>query len=304
GVHAHRPELEADWPAIKAFKIIGRSAASQVLDNWISLSQSDDSEVPHQLRIGLRRLRVCLRIFQSHLTSEDLKRLSEEARDMGRLVGDLRNADVLLEDIAHPAIDALGSNKQHRAMIKHLEESRQDLRKHVREAMDSERWTHFKLNCMLFEQAVDRAFLSAATPSPDETVEAVAERELERTWQRVLKKGRNFSQHTIEQRHDLRKTLKSMRYASEHFLQLHSGDEPDLFFSKLRQLQNVFGYLNDVAMAEELDASIAADMHDRKDLQRSMAAIVAWHRERSDRAMQKADQRWQKLLQTRLFWRS
>ncbi len=303
GVHAHRPKLEADWPAVRAFKAIGRSAASQVLDNWIRLSQSDESEVPHQLRIGLRRMRVCLKVFQSHLTSDNLKRLSHEARDMGRLVGELRNADVLLEDIAQPAIDALGSNKNHRATIKHLEKGRQDWRRRVREALDSERWTHFKLNCMLFEQAVDRAFLGAAAPPPDESVKATAARELERTWHRVLKKGRNFSRHSNEQRHELRKTLKSMRYTSEHFLQLHSGDDPDLFFSKLRQLQNVFGYLNDVAMAEELEASIAAEMPDRKDLHRSMRAIVAWHRERSDKAMQKADRRWQKLMQAEIFWR-
>ena len=304
GVHAHRPVLDADWPAGKAFKTIGRSAAGQVLDNWILLSHSDDSEVPHQLRIGLRRLRVCLKVFQSYLTSKDLQRLAREARDMGRIVGDLRNTDVLFEDIAQPAIEALGTDKNHRAMLKHLDKNRQRLRRQVRKSLGTKRWTHFKLNCMLFEQALDRAFLGAATPPPDESVRTASARELERMWHKVQKKGRNFADHSIEQRHELRKTLKSMRYTSEHFLQLYPGEDPGLFFSKLKQLQNVFGYLNDVAIAEELEAAISKDLPRRKDLRHSMGEIVAWHRDRSDKAMQKADRRWNKLMQTEKFWRT
>ena len=54
-----------------------------------------------------------------------------------------------------PAIDALGMNKNHRALLKHLDKIRKSQRRRVRKALDSEHWTHFKLNCMLFDFAVD-----------------------------------------------------------------------------------------------------------------------------------------------------
>ncbi|MCP4316400.1 MAG: CYTH and CHAD domain-containing protein [Hyphomicrobiales bacterium] len=298
------PVLTTDLPADRAFKATGRAAAEQVLDHWNLLSVSDDPEVPHQLRIGLRRLRSCLRIFRSFLTSDDLRRLADEARDMGRLTGLLRNADVLLDDIAVPAIEALGRNKKHRAMLKYLKQNRHLQRQCAREAVGSKHWTHLKLNCMLFDQAVDRAFLIAGVPPADESVMAVSCRELERTWQRVEKKGRGFANHRIEERHEMRKTLKTMRYASEYFLQLYPGDDAGRFFTRLRRLQNVFGYLNDVAMAEQLASTIALEHPDRKDLQKSVDRILKWHRNRAKKAMRKADRRWRTLSASPKFWRT
>lgn len=101
----------------------------------------------------------------------------------------------------------------------------------------------------------------------------------------------------------MRKMLKTMRYASENFVQIYPGLDAARFFAKLRQLQDVFGYLNDVAMAEELAAKIAVDHPDRADLQKSVGDIVDWHRERAEIAMQKAGRRWKKLRQSRKFWR-
>ena len=298
-----KPAFSADAPAEKAFRAIGRSAAGQVLNNWNLLPVSDDPEVPHQLRVGLRRLRACLKVFRSFLTSDDLQRVSDDARDMGRVVGDLRNADVLLDDIAIPAIKALGNEKKHSATLKYLREGRDRQRRAVRKALAGKRWTFLKLNCMLFEQAVDRAFLNSVTPPPDERVIATSRRELDRTWRHVLKKGRGFADHRIEQRHEMRKVLKTMRYASEYFLPLFPGSDAYRFSGRLKRLQSVFGYLNDIAMAEQLAATMAKQHPDNAELQKSVAKIVGWHRSRAKGAMRKADRRWKKLRDCNKFWR-
>ncbi|MEX3010808.1 CHAD domain-containing protein [Hoeflea sp. TYP-13] len=298
-----KPDLSADMPADDAFRVIGRSAADQILDNWNLLPLSNDPEVPHQLRIGLRRLRASLQIFRSFVTSDDLMRLAKEARDMGRVVGHLRNADVLLDDIASPAIKALGKDKKHRAMLDYLKQNQALQRRSVREALEGERWTHLKLNCMLFDQAVDRALMNTRSGVVYEEAYALSGRELERVWRRVQKRGRGFANHRLEERHELRKMLKTMRYASDYFLQLYPRPDAKKFFARLRQLQNVFGYLNDVAMAENLAAAIALDHPDRKDLQKSVAKICDWHNQRAKKAMRNADKRWRKLSGSRKYWR-
>ena len=90
--------------------------------------------------------------------------MSKAARDLGRVVGRLRNADVLVEDIAEPAIAALGVNKNHEALLVHLAEARAAERQNVRALVAGKKWTRLKLSCMLFDQA-DRAGASPRAPA-------------------------------------------------------------------------------------------------------------------------------------------
>ena len=113
----------------------------------------------------------------------------------------------------------------------------------------------------------------------------VAAEALEDVWQLVRQRGRGFAKLRISERHELRKTLKTMRYASDYLMPVYPGPDSRTFFERLRGLQNVFGYLNDVAMAEELARTIAADHPKRSDLNKSVKRICKWH----DRTRAKAD---------------
>ncbi len=295
-----RADLSPDLPCEDALTRIGRAAARQILGNWNAILTSDEPEVPHQLRIGLRRMRTALKIFRSATDIDDLQPLSKQARDMGRIVGQLRNADVLVSDIVAPAVDDLGTKKRHEALLAFLEEERLRQRQAVRTALTGTDWTCMKLNCMLFEQAVDRALHGRALK---DDLLALSASELDRTWRFVRKKGRGFARHKISERHELRKALKELRYACDPFLPLYQTEAAKKFLRDLRRLQDVFGYLNDVAMAEELAETIAADHAGRKDLKKSVSAICEWHGARAKEAMKKADSRWRKLLDDRKFWR-
>jgi len=295
-----RPALTPCMPADQAIKAIGKAAADQILGNWDALAVSDDPEVPHQLRIGLRRMRTALKIFRSATDIDDLRPLSVRARDMGRIVGELRNADVIVDDIVVPAIDDLGMKKRHAALLEFLQQERLRQRVAVRQALAGADWTFFKLNCMLFDHAVDRALRDQAMPGD---VMALAAGALDRAWRSVRKKGRGFARHKISERHELRKELKELRYTCDPFLPLYADTTAKKFLRDLRRLQDVFGYLNDVAMAEQLAATIAAEQPERKDLRKSVSNICKWHGERARVAMKKADARWRKLVDDPKFWR-
>ncbi len=295
-----KPALTPHMPAKEALKVIGRSAADQVLANWALLFQSDHPEVPHQLRVGLRRFRTGLKIFRSSTGVDDLERLSKDARHLGRIVGRLRNADVLVDDIALPAIRDIGKPGRHKSLLRFLKAERTKQRQLVRRKLNDGRWAHLKLNCMLFDQAVERALQDRKLP---EDLPGLSAHQLEKFWRHVKKGGRNFSRHHIDERHELRKLLKSKRYAGDYFLPLYPARKTKRFIRKLKRLQDVFGYLNDVAMANHLREAIADRHPGRKDLQKSVASICQWHDDRAKTALSDAEKHWYRLLDTPKFWR-
>lgn len=303
-VNADKPALSPEMTPIDAVKTLGRSAANQILGNWSALGSSEDSEVPHQLRVGLRRLRTTLKLFSSLGNSAALQRLSDEARELGRIVGAVRDADVLIEDIVTPVMERDGADRRFETLLLVLEQERAKRRQAVREALAEGRWTWFKLNCTLFEQAVERALDSGVSADANAYVVVFSARELDKAWKRVRKKGKGFERQDVSERHAMRKSLKTLRYACDFLSPLFSRKQSGKFVMKLKKLQDIFGYLNDVAMAEELETFISERYADREDLLESVAAIRKWHRKRAKAADKKAGKRWRKLKEQERFWSS
>lgn len=301
GRHYQHPPLTPETPADEALKMIGRSAADQVLGNWDLLLASDHPEVPHQLRVGLRRFRTALKIVKSAAGVKELDRLSKDARRLGRIVGRLRNADVLIDDIVMPVIRDTGKRARHKPLLRYLEAERIRQRRRVRRQLNDGRWAHLKLNCMLFDQAVDRALPEGGVA---DDLHDLSARELQRFWHAVKQSSRDFSRSQIDERHELRKLLKTMRYAGDCFVPLYPASDTKRFIDKLKRMQDVFGYLNDVAMANHLALAIADRYPDRGDLNKSVAAICNWHDHRAKTALRKADKRLQNLLESPKFWQS
>ncbi|MCR9136426.1 MAG: CHAD domain-containing protein [Alphaproteobacteria bacterium] len=299
GRRFQKPALSVQTPMDEALKMIGRSAADQVLGNWDLLLGSDHPEVPHQLRVGLRRFRTALKIIKSSTGATDLQRLSKDARQLGRIVGRLRNADVLIDDIVMPVVRDTGKQVKHKPLLRFLEDERRQQRSLVRGQLESGRWAYLKLNCMLFNQAVERALKNQM---PSGNPRELSAREMTRMWRAVEKGGCGFSENQIDERHELRKRLKSLRYAGDCFLPLYPADETKRFIGKLKRLQDIFGYLNDVAMANHLAQSIAKNHPDDTDLHKSLEAICEWHDHRTKAALPKAHKRWRNLLESPKFW--
>jgi CHAD domain-containing protein len=281
-----------------AMKAFGHASVSQILGNWAALPGSDDPEVAHQLRVGLRRMRTTLRLFKTLVDGDSLRHLGHDVRDLGKVVGALRDADVVIGDIVEPVMREMGAGKNFESLLLHLEQERVRHRKQVREALADGRWTWLRLNCMLFGYAVDRALQHSSDDSrPD--LKFLAAEALDRTWDRVARKGRGFEKHTQTQRHDMRKALKTLRYACDFLVPLYENKAAVEFTNRLKKLQDVFGYLNDVAMAEQL-AGIA---NERADLKKAVATVLKWHRKHAKTASRDAGKRWRELKKSDRFWR-
>jgi CHAD domain-containing protein len=108
------------------------SAACQVVVNRRALIETDDPEAAHQLRIGLLRLRGALRALRPLVDRGSLGSFERCARDMGRCVGALRDADVLILGVHAPAesaaTDKTGFAELHEVLVRNLAARRDQVR--------------------------------------------------------------------------------------------------------------------------------------------------------------------------------
>ena len=76
---------------------------------------------------------------------------------------------------------------------------------------------------------------------------------LSKSDKKVAKHGKKIATSAPERRHEMRKALKNLRYTAEFFANLYDTAQSRRRSSKsLKRLQDIFGYVNDVAMAKEL----------------------------------------------------
>jgi inorganic triphosphatase YgiF len=298
-----KPALSEGLSEPDALRLIGGAACQQVLGNWQELFCSVDPEVPHQLRVGLRRLRTALRVFRPLTETADMKRMAVAARDLGRVVSPLRDADVVWEDVCEPAIRAGALVDDPEAIREALDVHRRKTRQAVREELGQPAWSWFKLNCILFGFAVERAIGAALSCSRDGNLLAIARRAMKTSWRRAKRWGLEIDALSIEERHEMRKALKSLRYTTEFFVPLMAKDEGQEFLKRLKKLQDVFGYLNDVTLTNRLPMMVSDSGVAAVGLTKTEETIHNWHQARADVAWQEAKDRWLALDASERFWK-
>ncbi|WP_287233194.1 CHAD domain-containing protein [Mesorhizobium sp.] len=97
--------------AEQAARDVLRECLDQVATNVVVIRELDDPEGPHQLRIGLRRLRSAFSVCASVLKSPEMTRLSMEARWLGQEVGRLRDIDMVANNIVRREAEATRMNR-------------------------------------------------------------------------------------------------------------------------------------------------------------------------------------------------
>jgi triphosphatase len=299
---ATQPHLEKDQSCADALRAILGAVAEQVLHNWQVVADTDDPEGAHQLRIGLRRLRSACRVFRPVAESRRLCELDAKARELGRVVGELRDADVLIDEIVAPVMMTSGHAEAGFARLREaLESERTAKRAQVKAALLSSTWSCFQLRLALLSRVADWSTARDREAALARPVRKHARKALNRLWRKIARNAGRLETLTIEERHQMRKSLKTLRYAVEFFCPIYPAKAGQHFVRELKGLQELFGYLNDVATAEkltELPPMYAADA----DLQRAIGYLLGWHAARANEAWAAARARWRALDSAPRFW--
>lgn len=257
---AGRMDFLADATVETAARDVLRDCLAQIAANLALTADSDEPEGPHQLRIGLRRLRTAFKAFESILGGPAMEPLAAAARDLGRIVGGLRDLDVAIGEML-PEAAGLGLDAAARSGLEAaLDARRAGLRAKVRGALADAGTVGFVFDLAAFVEA--RGWLVAADWAQSgrlaTPIGALAADILEHRHRKVLGRGRRIDRLDAEGLHALRKELKTLRYTAEMLAPVFPGKPAARYLKTLKALQESFGSLNDAATAQTLMAGTEA----------------------------------------------
>jgi triphosphatase len=291
--------------AEQAARDILRECLDQIATNVVVVRKLDDPEGPHQLRIGLRRLRSAFSVCASVLKSSEMARLNAEARCLGQEVGRLRDLDVVANDIVRREAEAHTDEPGLPALADALSRQAEGLRDHVRKLLPEARVQAFLIDLARFVET--RGWLVPQDFGQTERLAAsvveLAGKALNKRLKKVRKCAHALETLTVEQRHELRKELKTLRYAVEFFSPLYPAKRVDPFLKRLKKLQAVFGDLNDAATVRAMLTGAEAPGAGDAAAQRAIGWVIGASQARAEFGWAGANALWRKLEKTRPFWK-
>lgn len=243
----------------QAFQAIVRSCIDQIQANEAGVVRFNDMESLHQMRVGLRRLRAALAMFDAVLEapaeiSSDLVWIMDQlapARDWGVLLGTTlpQVERALAEEASLGRLRMTAQNKL--SPISALAAS----------ALGTSRYQH--LIKELSDWIETRAWRDELAPKRRDRLKLPAV-DLARTVlaserRRLIKRGRALKTADDAQRHRVRIAAKRTRYAVEFFASLFSGRVVRPYLAALSGLQSELGAMNDGAVARRLLDDLCAD---------------------------------------------
>ena len=242
--------LDAGMSTAEAFKLIGLSCLGHALSNERAV-RAGDPEGVHQMRVGLRRLRAALSIFNELLHGPEPEWVKGDLKWLAKQLSPARDVDVLLEERVNRLREQTPVAAEASILSRALCAERKTALARARAALDSVRYRTFGLRTALWlaEGAVPRSLSAHVVTRRDQPVKAFAADVLRRRSKKLLKKGRRVEKLDAKRRHKLRIASKKLRYAAEFFASLVSRKRKarrERFGRILKRFQGALGTLNDI----------------------------------------------------------
>jgi triphosphatase len=284
------------WPQDASLSTAGaamlRECFLQVFHNMRAILDRDAPEGPHQLRIGLRRMRSVLPLLGGVMREGEAERLADEAKWLFSVAGRQRDLDVCAAILAKEAEDFAheeGIGELARRVAIRAWENRPGLRT----AILSARAQEFLLD--LARIAGTGLALDDADPCSTQGAAQAGLQVLARRWRKTRRTAADPDSLSIEQRHELRKELKKLRYCVEFLLPALPRRKARQFLVRLRSLQEVFGEMNDVQVLRHVLDAHAGHGDTAPKLQRAIGFLLGLGEGRSQLRWQEAARAWKDL---------
>lgn len=210
-----------------------------------------ETEHLHQMRVGTRRLRTALQIFENAIRlpkSANAKQL----RDLARVLGEVRDLDVQTASLKDDYLPALSQREQKK------------LERLLRVLIDRRKIAFAQMKIVLNEeferiqksystwidrpQFTDVAQLPLRSVLPDVLSPLLSELFLHPGW---LIPTDKISDDNAEVLHDLRKTCKHVRYQTEFFVPFY-GDDFRNWVQEIKRIQDDLGTFQDTQILQTL----------------------------------------------------
>jgi CHAD domain-containing protein len=238
-----------------------------------------DPESLHDMRVGVRRLRALLRAGRE-LVASDTVELDERLQELGRILGEVRDLDVLLARLDAEAAELGGEDaKRAASLLAALRTERSGSRSRLLGALRSDEYL-----ALLDDTArtIDELEPSGSAATLDELTDKAAAK-LRKAVRRLPEEPAN------EELHAVRKKGKRARYAGE----LAGRDR---LVKRAKKLQDVLGEHQDAVVAAERLRELAAGAEPERAL--VAGRLVEREEERRVEARRAWPKAWQKFRKT------
>lgn len=250
-VHATPVDLTPDMSTEQAFQAIVRNCLSQVQANETGVAHGQTPSSLHQMRVGLRRLRSALKLYEKLIAFPE--ELQEGLEELSTQLGKARDWDVLVDS----TLPWVAQASEHATSASAIRLVARDRARSCHEAasalLNSPRYSQLMLSLGgWLEGAGWRLSPRTDRQRLDKPLAKFTEQTLLQTQKRLLKRGKRLKKANPDTRHRVRIAAKRLRYASEFFQALYPKKPMQAYIQALSKLQDCLGRLNDVATAREL----------------------------------------------------
>lgn len=302
-----------DVVAEDAFSLTLAQCRWHIASNIPAVIEAREIEGVHQMRVGLRRLRVALAAFGEEFRTPVLENLRARAKIFAQFLAPARDMDVFVDELFEPAARANGALEAFSVLRERAQEARRTAWEGAVECVSSRAFMDFVSD---LAQAIDervwyhsargrgpaRGLVAFETPAA-----ALAGRMLNHRLRQAKKRAKKLERLDEAERHRLRIALKKLRYSADFFSPLFEKKPVHKFQKRLSRMQDILGALNDVAVARSTLEHLVAmggagPLATREDLAFAAGIVYGWHLDRAARSWDDAVKCWKKFARTEPFW--
>jgi inorganic triphosphatase YgiF len=271
---AAAPALTPDLSAAQAYVACANECLSQIIRNATFVAGVDSAQATealkaehlHQLRVGIRRLRTCWKLFNNWVAPVD-PALSAALQKNFNLFGETRDLDVVKQTIAPKLIQAnmpvcvLPSTAHSLTATRDgaaspaLQSALLGLLKELVALGDVSNAQPDAPNRRKKNRSRDTA--TAKTPKASLLLKQALIKRLNRWLEKITIRGPHFAHLPIEEQHDLRKMVKRLRYSLDFSEGILASQDLEPWRNSLIQAQQLLGELNDFYTADHFYQTLA-----------------------------------------------
>jgi inorganic triphosphatase YgiF len=284
------PTLNKSQSIASALQSMIASCLAHVQSNVPGALLKLDEEYLHQVRVGLRRLRVVLSIAQSFHADTELEALREQVSKLCVDLGRSREWDVFVTQTLAPICTRLSEHAGLREVLAVSERARKHQHVGMENSLASQDFQRLLLRFGSWMHGVPWA-------DAETTLERFARQTLKKRHKQVFKHGEVLVGENATLLHALRIACKKMRYSVEMFGSLYPETRTSNYVAALSELQDILGTLNDIAVAHRLLNELDnAARHD------TLSLIRGWMEHDYAERVAEFGKAWTRFTAQKTFW--
>ncbi len=305
--------LRASFPSLAKTQSIGSALHDMVASCLLHVQANVPGaigklgeEYLHQVRVGMRRLRVVLAMAESFSADAELGALHRQVAAICIELGRLREWDVFVTQTLGPVRARLPDHSGLRTLFNVSEKQRALHHADVVRTLQSPDYQRFQLR---FGAWMCGDYWRERPAADGPGLADFAVQILDKRSRQVNKRGRQVDGPPLKQTsrrsprasaaelHALRIACKKLRYSAEMFGSLFAADKTRRYVASLSALQDILGTLNDIAVARRLIDGLESRLpHDTLEL------IRGWMEHEHAEKISELGKVWKRFARQRAFW--